>query len=252
MPRRMMAGLPPLRACTAGARRGRLWSPGRRDTPHCAPWRTPAAVVCSPAMNERHDATGATGAADATDATDAPGRTALLSGDAAAERLGVSRRTLQRYGERYGLWPVHRDSGRDQTPWYDPRDVERVREVRASRASHDDAPTHDTGHVAAVAPGAAPDLAPVVTRLAVELTRPLGEQIERLARENAELHRRVDAAEAARRAAERERDALRARLDAMLTTPAATEAPTVLMVEADSHPAPLTLWRRLRRRLGGR
>jgi hypothetical protein len=221
-------------------------------------------------MNERHDATGATGATgaadrtDATDATDAPGRTALLSGDAAAERLGVSRRTLQRYGERYGLWPVHRDAGRDQTPWYDPRDVERVRlerqspdwpPARASRASRDDTTTRDTGHVAAVGPALPSDLAPVVTRLAVELTRPLGEQIEWLARENAELHRRVNAAEAARLAAERERDALRARLSAIVempaqATPAATEPPTIAVVEADTPRCPAGLWARLRRALG--
>ncbi|MDP9374622.1 MAG: helix-turn-helix domain-containing protein [Chloroflexota bacterium] len=214
-------------------------------------------------MSERHDAPGAPDQPDATSATgatDAPDRTLLLSGDAAADRLGVSRRTLIRYGERFGLWPVHRDRGRDQTPWYDPRDVERARELRAMRdrrareagqdtrarhVSRDDATTRDTGHVAAVGPVMPSDLAPVVARLAAELTRPLGEQIERLARENADLHRRAEAAE-------RERDELRAQLEAAQAAPAATEAATIVVVEGDSHAPPPPLWRRLLRGLRGR
>ena len=52
-------------------------------------------------------------------------------------------------------------------------------------------------------------------------------------------------------AAERKRDALRARLEAAQAAPAAPEAPTVLIVEADSHAHRPPRWRRLLRRLRG-
>ncbi len=68
----------------------------------------------------------------------------------------------------------------------------------------------------------------------------------------AELRQRAEAAEAARLAAERERDNLRGHLDATLTTPATPEAPTVLIVETDSPPPSPTFWQRLRHRLRGR
>ncbi len=59
----------------------------------------------------------------------------------------------------------------------------------------------------------------------------------------------------ARPAAERERDALRARLSTVVDTPveaapAATEAPTIVVVEADTPRRPAGLWQRLRRALG--
>ena len=83
-------------------------------------------------------------------------------------------------------------------------------------------------------------------------------------RERDELRARLNAAQAAPQApgaaegpppavvaAERERDALRARLEAAQAAPAAPEAPTVLIVESDRPPPSLTLWQRLRRMLGG-
>ncbi len=60
----------------------------------------------------------------------------------------------------------------------------------------------------------------------------------------AELRRRAEAAEA-------ERDALRERLEAAQATPAATEAPTVLIVEGDGHTHLPPLWQRLWRGLRG-
>ncbi len=82
-------------------------------------------------------------------------------------------------------------------------------------------------------------LAPLVAQITA--------QAERIGRLEAER----DVAEAARLAAERERDELRERLDAALTTPGATEAPTVLIVEADGHTHPPPLWRRLLGKLRG-
>ncbi len=67
-----------------------------------------------------------------------------------------------------------------------------------------------------------------------------------------ELRRRAEAAEAARLAAERERDALRARLEAAQAALAAPEAPTVVVMEGDSHAHPPPLWRRVLRGLWGR
>ena len=60
---------------------------------------------------------------------------------------------------------------------------------------------------------------------------------------------------AARLAVERERDALRARLSAIVempaqAAPAATEPPTIAVVEADTPRRPAGLWGRLRRALG--
>ena len=66
----------------------------------------------------------------------------------------------------------------------------------------------------------------------------------------AELRRRAEAAEAARLAAERERDELRARLEAAQAAPEAPEAPTLVVVEADTPQRPAGLWARLRRALG--
>ena len=71
-----------------------------------------------------------------------------------------------------------------------------------------------------------------------------------------------ETAEAARLAAERERDELRAHLSTMVETgstivetvptpPVALGAPAVLIVEGESHPPPPMLWQRLRRVLGG-
>ncbi len=104
-------------------------------------------------------------------------------------------------------------------------------------------------------------LAPLVERIGA-LERENGELAGQLAARGgvlaakdetiAELRRRAEAAEAARLAAERERDELRARLDAAQAAPAATEAPTVLVVEADSHTHPPPLWRRVLRGLRGR
>ncbi len=71
----------------------------------------------------------------------------------------------------------------------------------------------------------------------------------------AELRRRAEAAEVARLAAERERDELRARLSPMGDTPqaapAATEAPALVIVEADTPRRPAGLWARFRRAWGG-
>ncbi len=61
----------------------------------------------------------------------------------------------------------------------------------------------------------------------------------------AALRRRTEAAEAAR-------DALRARLDAAQAVPAATEAPTVVVMAADTPRRPAGLWGRLWRALGAR
>lgn len=60
----------------------------------------------------------------------------------------------------------------------------------------------------------------------------------------AELRRRAGVAEI-------ERDDLRARLEAVAAAPVTPEVPTVLIMEADSHPAPAARWRRLLRRLRG-
>ncbi len=60
----------------------------------------------------------------------------------------------------------------------------------------------------------------------------------------AELRRRAGVAEV-------ERDELRARLEAAAASPVTPEGPTVLIMEADSHPAPAARWRRLLRRLQG-
>ena len=60
----------------------------------------------------------------------------------------------------------------------------------------------------------------------------------------AELRRRAEAAEA-------ERDALRASLETVQAAPVAPEAPTVLIVEADSRTHRPPWWRRLLRRLRG-
>ncbi len=82
-------------------------------------------------------------------------------------------------------------------------------------------------------------LAPLVAQITA--------QAERIGRLEAER----DAAEAARLAAERERDALRARLDTPQAAPAAPEAPTVLIVEADTPQRPAGLWGRLWRAVRG-
>ncbi|MDP9375479.1 MAG: hypothetical protein M3Q65_24145 [Chloroflexota bacterium] len=60
----------------------------------------------------------------------------------------------------------------------------------------------------------------------------------------AELRRRAGVAEV-------ERDELRARLEAAVASPVTPEAPTVLILEANSYPVPAALWRRLLRRLQG-
>ncbi len=72
----------------------------------------------------------------------------------------------------------------------------------------------------------------------------------------AELRRRAEAAEAAHLAAERERDELCARLATVVDTPveaapAATEAPTIVVVEADTPQRPRGLWGRLWRAIRG-
>ena len=73
----------------------------------------------------------------------------------------------------------------------------------------------------------------------------------------AELRRRAEAAEAARLAGERERAALRRRLDATPPAPAASEAPTVGRVDAphtgrDTPPSRRTRWHRVWAALRGR
>ncbi len=87
----------------------------------------------------------------------------------------------------------------------------------------------------------------IVQRLLAPFIAELGAVREELGRVKA----RAEAAEAERQAAERERDELRARLDAAQAAPAATEAPTIVVVEADSHAHPPPLWRRLLRPLRG-
>ncbi len=80
----------------------------------------------------------------------------------------------------------------------------------------------------------------LVQRLLAPFVAELGAVREELGRERAR-----------REAAERERDELRARLDAAQAAPAAPEAPTVLLVEADGHTHPAPLWQRLLRRIRG-
>ncbi len=194
-------------------------------------------------MDDRRDiADFAHDAAHRDTATPRDDRLPLMSRAEVAARWGVGDRQVQREAKRWGLAPA-RKVGPQRSPLYDPADVERVARLReAAHPSRDTSAPRDTATVAIVAPAE--------TRLA-EALRPLGEQIERLARENADLHRRAEAAEAARLAAERERDELRARLDAAQAAPAATEAPTIVVVEGDSHAPPPPLWRRLLRRLRG-
>ncbi len=73
--------------------------------------------------------------------------------------------------------------------------------------------------------------------------------------EQTRLAEELGRARARAEAAERERDALRARLSTMVDTPqaapAATEAPTLVVVEADTPRRRAGLWTRLRRVLGG-
>ncbi len=165
-------------------------------------------------------------------ATPRDDRLPLMTRAEVAARWGVGDRQVQREAKRWGLAPA-RTVGPHRAPLYDPADVERVARLReAARPSRDTATPPDTATVATVAL-----VAPAEARLA-EALRPLGEQIERLARENAELHRRAEAAEAAR-------DDLRQRLEAAQAAPEGTEAAEAAGVAVGTLPA----WRRLLRAL---
>ncbi len=178
----------------------------------------------------------------------------LLTKRDLARRWGVTERHVLREAKRWGLRPVMK-AGRYRTPLYDPADAERVtRQRAASLASLDttDGPeTHDVPSGSRDVALVTRDPAPLVRQLADELVRPLVERLEATTRENTELRLRAEAAEAARLAAERERDALRARLVATQAAPADTGEPAVLVVEGDTHTHPPPLWRRLWRGLRG-
>ena len=164
----------------------------------------------------------------------------LLTADQAAERLRVKRRTLQSYGERYGLWPVMHAAGRDQTPFYDPADVQRVADLRAARherarrARQEKREGRATGAVASPA-----DLAPLV-RAVEGLAATVARQNKALARQREEL--------SALRA--EVRALLSERSDSPQAAPAGTGAPTLAVAEADTPRHPAGLWQRLRRALG--
>ncbi len=107
-------------------------------------------------------------------------------------------------------------------------------------------------------------LVPLVPML--EQLRGLGDQLTALAERSEALaleagqlrertaHQAVTIAELRQRveAAERERDELRVGLDTAQAAPPTPEAPTVLIVETDSHTHPRPLWRRLLHVLQGR
>ncbi len=195
------------------------------------------------ARNPPPDARGALGARDAHGAQGPP----LLTADQAAERLRVKRRTLQSYGERYGLWPVLHADGRDQTPFYDPADVQRVADLRAERyerARRAQREKREGRATTAVAPPA--DLAPLV-RAVEGLAATVARQNEALARQREEL--------AALRAEVRELREVRARLPTMAepppTPPAAPGDAAGAHRVRDTPRRPAGLWERLRRALGG-
>ncbi len=185
-----------------------------------------------------------------TSATDTPparddsdmSPTRMLSKSAAARYLGVSEKTIERHitPDRYaGRSPQYAVSTLDA--WRQSRD-----ELHTGAATPRPSPTV----AVALHQGYEAALAALRDTLAVERQRHedvvAGKDATLAAKDEtiAELRRRAEAAE-------RERDELRARLDAAQAAPAATEAPTIVVVEGDSHAPPPPLWRRLLRRLRG-
>ncbi len=186
---------------------------------------------------------------DTQDATDGRGtsrddQSPLLTKRDLARRWGVTERHVLREAKRWGLHPVMK-AGRYRTPLYDPADAERVtRQRAASLASLDsiDGPaTRDVPSGSRDVALVTRDPAALARQLADELVRPLVERLEATTRENTELRLRAQVAEAARLAAERERDALRARLEAAQATPTPPGATEVTEVAV----GPLPVWRRV-------
>ena len=155
------------------------------------------------------------------------------------EKVGTVRKRIQR-GQLAGY------KGADHR-WYVVEDVARdgTRDATGQDATRDT--RHDATGAVAVNPTARAQLEAVRDEWLAPLVAQITAQAERIGRLEAER----DAAEAARLAAERERDDLRDRLEAAQAAPAAPEAPTVPTVEGVSQPPSPTLWQRLRRVFGG-
>ncbi len=201
-------------------------------------------------------------------ATDSVGATELTTTQAAA-LAGVTEKTIRDWAKAGHVTAARTTEGRrigraSLLTYLRTRSVEAVERLPPEARPHiaTDPPTEQTTESVAPTDSVAAQyrVTPAEVERAVERTgaRYVADLRTVLAElrevyEGRDAAQRETIAELRRRAevAERERDELRARLDATLATPAAPEAPTVLVVEADSHTRPPPLWRRLLRRLRG-
>ena len=212
--------------------------------------------------------------------------TPLLSKKEAAARLGVTEKTIERYVNEYGLLVPAGQDPRTGAKQFDPVDIDRLRQsppprrkgrpdsrgmsefalqglVAAMQQAHAETVRAKDETIAALRDqldslrqsqqqltAGAPDTGrgldmPGQSMPVADAERDAGQQ-----NTLAELRRQVETAEAARLAAEHERDALRARLDTAQAAPEAPGAPTLAVAGADAPRRPAGLWGQLRRALG--